>query len=480
MSVIQHYARILNTSPLRSLSLRRATRALAAQHAYNVPEGSACTDGIVTLTLRLVSVGDSPSGSQQAFPDPFRRSDTTDPRGRFNSRPVLVTHSEDAFRSLSSGRSSASARNWLLCFHGHIIWEYKKDATLYFVYGQLNRVLLECTQQLGVMTQQKTPKLVEASNGANNNPAVSARMLRNTYILAREAAPVKGEMEMANVLKKDLQLQVIHLLVEGNSIRSIERLTRVQKKTIGRLLIRVGNACQSLLDERMRDLSLRHVQVDEIWTYVQKKEARIPEAEKSYRIGDQFVYVALDQDTKLIASYAVGKRSAELTRRFMVDLRGRLVTGSVLRNDGTPIVQLSTDGFAPYPEAVDLAFGPNVRYGSIVKEFRNANRPYVPSEIVGSKRRAIFNLEGRERSICTSHVERSNLTIRTFIRRFTRLTLGFSKKLENLGAAVALHVAHYNFCRVHSTIRKTPAMAAGVTNDIWTLAELVEKALQCE
>ena len=351
---------------------------------------------------------------------------------------------------------------------------------LYFVGGQELSIRLGYTQQLGVMTQQKTPKLVEASNGANNNPAVSARMLRNTYILAREAAPVKGDSEMANVLKKDLQLQVIHLLVEGNSIRSIERLTGVQKKTIMRLLVRVGNACQKLLDERMRDLSLRHVQCDEIWTFVEKKEGRIPEAEKSYRIGDQYVFIALDQDTKLIASYAIGKRSADLTRRFMVDLRQRLITGSVFDKDGTLVVQISTDGFSPYPEAVDLAFGPNVKYGSIVKQYRNAVRPYTPSEMIGTKRRSIFNMEGREQSINTSHVERSNLTIRTFIRRFTRLTLGFSKKLENLNAAVALHAAHYNFCRVHSTIRSTPAMAAGVTNDIWTLEELFDKSLQCE
>jgi IS1 family transposase len=282
---------------------------------------------------------------------------------------------------------------------------------------------------------------------------------------------------MANVLKKEKQLQVVHLLVEGNSLRSISRLTGVNLRTCLRILVKVGSACQALLDERMVDLQMRHIQVDEIWTFVQKKEGRIPVAEKSYRIGDQFVYVALDQDTKLIVGYALGKRSADLTRRFMVDLSRRLITGSVFNRDGTPVVQISTDGFQPYPEAVDLAFGPNVRYGSIVKEFRNANRPYTPSEIVGSKRRPIFNMEGRARTICTSHVERSNLTIRTFVRRFTRLTLGFSKKLENLNAAVALHAAHYNFCRIHSTIRKTPAMAAQVTNDVWTLEELYDKAM---
>jgi len=336
------------------------------------------------------------------------------------------------------------------------------------------------------MTQQKNPgEALAGSNGANNNPAATPECCDNV-ILAREAAPVKGETSVANVLSKDLQLQVIHLLVEGNSIRSIVRLTGVHKKTVTRLLVKVGTACRELLDERMRDLTLRHVQCDEIWTYVAKKESRIPEAEKSYLHGDQFVYVALDTDTKLIATFAIGKRTADLTRRFMVDLASRLVMPKAHASDDQsytrpgyqPITQISTDGFACYPEAVDLAFGPYVKYGSIVKEFRSANRPYVPSEIVGSKRRGIFNIRGSEaRSICTSHVERSNLTIRTFVRRFTRLTLGFSKKLDNLAAAVALHVAHYNFCRIHSSLGKTPAMAAGVTNDIWTLEDLYEKAL---
>ncbi len=284
---------------------------------------------------------------------------------------------------------------------------------------------------------------------------------------------------MANVLSKESQLAVIHLLVEGNSIRSIERLTGVQKKTVMRLLVKFGNACKNLMDERMRDLQLRHVQVDEIWTFVAKKESRIPEAEKTYAQGDQFVYVALDQDTKLMASFAIGKRSADLTRRFMVDLRSRVITGNIF--NGEPVVQVSTDGFTCYPEAVDLAFGPHVRYGSIVKEFRNAGRNYVPSEIVGSKRRGIFNISSKRevRTICTSHVERSNLTIRTFIKRFTRLTLSFSKKLENLAAAVAIHAAHYNFCRKHSTIKTAPAVAAGVIGDIWTLEELYDRAMEC-
>lgn len=289
---------------------------------------------------------------------------------------------------------------------------------------------------------------------------------------------------MANVLHKAKQLQVIHLLVEGNSIRSIERLTGVQKKTIQRLLVKVGNGCRNLLDERMRDLTLDHVQVDEVWTFVQKKQNRLTLEERALRgdIGDMYLWIGLDERTKLVASFAIGKRSADMARRFMVDLRSRLTRQSASPNFDRlgfqAITQISTDGFAPYLEAVDLAFGPFVKYGTIVKEYRNAKIVYTPSEMIGTKRKGICGIgEGEERSICTSHVERNNLTIRTFMRRLTRLSLGFSKKLENLAAATALHVAHYNFCRVHSSLRMTPAMAADVTNGIWSVEELYDRAM---
>jgi IS1 family transposase len=295
---------------------------------------------------------------------------------------------------------------------------------------------------------------------------------------------------MANVLKREKQLAVIHLLCEGNSLRSIERLTGVQKKTVGRLLLKVGAACRELLDERMRDLTLAHVQVDEIWTFVQKKQSRLTIDERAYRgdIGDMYLWVALDTDTKLVPTFAVGKRSADMARRLMVDLRSRLVAPARKPHDSDahaykaegyePITQISTDGFSPYPEAVDLAFGPHVKFGTIIKEYKNANMAYTPSEMVGTKRRGVQGIGPRqERTICTSHVERNNLTIRTFMRRFTRLSLGFSKKLDHLAAAIALHVAHYNFCRIHGSLKMTPAMAAEVTNAPWTLAELVDKAL---
>jgi IS1 family transposase len=273
---------------------------------------------------------------------------------------------------------------------------------------------------------------------------------------------------MANVLPQEKQQAIIHLLVEGNSIRSIERLTGVHRDTIMRLAVRVGGKCKNFLNAWQRNLKLRHVQCDEIWTFVGCKQhninktlVRIPE------MGDQFLYVAFDQDTKLIATFAIGKRTVETTQAFMYDLADRIVSDAP---------QLSTDGFNAYPNAVRNAFGDEVAYGQVIKEFAEPVQPgrYGPPVLVASERRQITGLTDIDlRSICTSHVERNNLTIRHFIKRFTRLTLCFSKKLENLAAAVALHVAYYNFCRIHGSLRITPAMAAGITDHVWELDELL-------
>jgi IS1 family transposase len=277
---------------------------------------------------------------------------------------------------------------------------------------------------------------------------------------------------------------ILRLIVEGKSIRSVCRLLGTNIPTVLRQLTWAGEHCRKLLDSRLTGLQLRHVECDEIWTFVQKKQARLTIEERASRsdIGDAYLFTAQDQDTRLIAAHTLGKRSADNARRFMVQLRNRLALPNPHASDAhafqaggyRPVVQISTDGFAAYPEAVDLAFGPYAKFGTIIKEYKNATMNYTPSEMVGTQRRAAWGMhEGETRTICTSHVERNNLTIRTFMKRFTRLALGFSKKFENLEAAINLHVAYFNFCWRPGKMRITPAMAAGVTPSLWTFNDLL-------
>jgi IS1 family transposase len=292
------------------------------------------------------------------------------------------------------------------------------------------------------------------------------------------------------VLPRETQLRVLHLLVEGNSLRSVERLTGVHRDTTMRLLVRAGRACKRMLDRRMVDLRLEHLQADEIWTFCRKKQARLTPAEKlNDGIGDQYLFVALDEATKLIPAFLIGKRTAENTCEFMLDVAKRLRGFGPASNpfesfpmDGLPRAgwrpMISTDGFAPYLGAVEDAFGGAADHGVLIKSYGEDAEQfgrYAPPKVVSTERRPITaGLDPY--SICTSHVERNNLSIRTFMRRFTRLALGFSKKLDNLAAAVALHVAHYNYCRYHRTIRSTPAMAAGIAGHVWTVEELLTEA----
>lgn len=280
---------------------------------------------------------------------------------------------------------------------------------------------------------------------------------------------------MANVLKEEKQRTIIHLLVEGNSIRSTERLTGVHRDTIMRLMVATGHHCRDFLDDTLRGLRLRHVQIDETWTFAKKKQGHLSSEEcDNPGLGDQYLFLAMDTDTKLIATYAVGKRTAELTEAFINDLSARMVLPE-LGDDTARKPQLSTDGWSAYPQAIHTAFADTVDYGVLIKSYSNPESGrYAPPEIVNADRRKIIGNPGLF-TICTSHIERQNLTIRTFLRRFTRLSLGFSKKVENLGAAIALHVAHYNFCRRHSTLRMTPAMAAGLVDSFWSLDDLLER-----
>jgi IS1 family transposase len=277
-------------------------------------------------------------------------------------------------------------------------------------------------------------------------------------------ASQKRQAEM-NVLPIEKQIQIVTALVEGNSVRATARMVGVEHKTVMRVLLRVGDHCARLLNERMRRLPCKVVQMDEIWTFVGKKEKRVRFDDNPELVGDQYVFVAMDSETKLIPSFRVGKRNAANTWYFVQDLQARLANR----------VQLTSDGFRPYKDAVDDAFGMDVDYAMLVKMFSDsghADTRYSPGEIVDVRTIPITG-NPKPRLISTSHIERQNLTIRMQLRRFTRLTNAFSKKLENMKAALAIHFAHYNFCRVHQTLRVTPAMEAGITDHVWSLEEVV-------
>jgi IS1 family transposase len=244
-------------------------------------------------------------------------------------------------------------------------------------------------------------------------------------------------------------------------------MTDTHRDTIMRLMVEVGQGCAALANEQMRDLSCERIQVDEIWSFVRMKQARIPRGTDRTALGDQWTFVALDADTKLVPAYRVGKRTRDNAVAFIADLSDRLSNR----------VQISSDSLRSYVDAVEGAFGADVDYGQIVK-FYDAEPigpgRYAPPRVTDVERTVIAGAPD-QRHISTSFVERQNLTMRMSMRRFTRLTNAFSTKLENLQAAVALHFAHYNLVRTHKTLRVTPAMAAGVTNRLWSLEELVDR-----
>jgi IS1 family transposase len=233
-------------------------------------------------------------------------------------------------------------------------------------------------------------------------------------------------------------------------------------------MVNVGDACNKLMDETMRDLSCRRIQVDEIWTYVGKKQAQLRKRDNPNRVGDMWTFVALDADTKLIPTFRVGKRNLETATAFLGDLANRL----------TNRIQLSSDAMRGYVEAVERTFGAGVDYAQIVKIYEAepiGPGRYSPPHVVNTEK-SFFMGNPDLQHVSTSFVERQNLTMRMQMRRFTRLTNAFSKKVENLKAAVALHFAYYNFVRVHNSLRATPAIAAGVTNRLWRLEDLVSIA----
>src|ERR1039457_6590513 len=267
-----------------------------------------------------------------------------------------------------------------------------------------------------------------------------------------------------NKLSREKQVQVIAALVEGSSINSTVRMTGVSKVTILKMLEALGPVCADYQDRTFRDLKCKRIQCDEIWAFCYAKEKNVPAKKKGqFGYGDVWTWVAVDADTKLVPSFLVGNRDGHSAKMFIDDLAGRLAHR----------VQLTTDGLKAYLEAVEGSFGCDIDYAQLIKIYGASQEEvrYSPAECLGCETKKISG-NPDAKHISTSYVERQNLSMRMGMRRFTRLTNGFSKKFENHGHQVALYFFHYNFCRVHKSLRVTPAMEAGLTDHVWTLEEL--------
>lgn len=259
--------------------------------------------------------------------------------------------------------------------------------------------------------------------------------------------------------------QVIACICEGNSIRSTVRLTGIAKNTITKLLVELGDACIDYQDRTLRNLKSKRIQCDEIWSFVYAKTKNVPaEKQRSFGYGDVWTWTAIDADTKLVLSFMVGNRDARSAHLFIDDLASRL--------EGR--VQLTTDGLRVYLTAVEDAFGANIDYAMLNKIYASTQEEtrYSPAECIGCEQKRIMG-NPDPKHISTSFAERQNLSMRMHIRRFTRLTNGFSKKVENHLAAVAIYFMYYNFVRIHQTLRVTPAMEAGVSDHAWTIEEML-------
>jgi IS1 family transposase len=274
---------------------------------------------------------------------------------------------------------------------------------------------------------------------------------------------------LMNKLPLSKRVMILSMLVEGMSMRSISRTVGVSINTVSKLLVEAGEACAAYHDETVRDVKAEQVQCDEIWSFCYAKEKNVPTAKAAPEgAGDVWTWTAIDRDSKMILAYEVGDRSAATAREFMFDLSDRLANR----------VQLTTDGHGAYLKAVGDAFAADVDYAMLVKLYgeptgqRGHERKYSPSECTGAIKEPVFG-KPDPAMISTSHVERQNLTMRMGMRRFTRLTNGFSKKLENHLHMLSLYFVHYNFVRVHKSLRMTPAMAAGVSDTLHDMEWIV-------
>jgi IS1 family transposase len=289
----------------------------------------------------------------------------------------------------------------------------------------------------------------------------------NYFKLSVDNACPRKHIVLMNQLSTEKRAQVLRCLVEGNSIRSTARLSDVTINSVVKLLIDAGTACFDYQDRTLRNLSCKKVQCDEIWSFVGAKEVNVPAKKKGKGRGDVWTWTAIDAETKLVPCWYVGNRDAEAAYRFMHDLAGRLASR----------VQMTTDGYRPYLRAVEDAFGEEIDYARLVKIYGKGynNTPearYSPAVCMGAHKSKVYGKPAAEH-ISTSICERNNLNMRMGMRRFTRLTNAFSKKIENLKHNVALYFMHYNFCRIHTSLRVTPAMEAGVADHVCGLEEIV-------
>jgi len=275
-----------------------------------------------------------------------------------------------------------------------------------------------------------------------------------------------------NKLSKDKQIQVISALVEGSSIRSVERMTGIHRDTIMRLGVQIGNQCEKWLKQTMVNLNCSKIEVDEIWGFIGKKQKNTNDEEKAQGLGHAWTYIALDPDSKAVPCFkVVSDRDREMTTEFIRDLASRL----------NHRIQLSSDSLKPYIYAIEDEFGNNIDYGQVVKTYiqkRHKIAPYgkgrySPGHVVSISKTALIG-EPDMKLVCTSHIERQNLTVRMHCKRLARLTNAFSKKLVNFKAAMGLHFAYYNFVKIHTSIKQTPAVALGVANEAWTVGDLVD------
>lgn len=261
--------------------------------------------------------------------------------------------------------------------------------------------------------------------------------------------------------------KILHMLVEGNSLRATARMADVSRNTVDKLLRDVGSACLDYQDENLRNLPCKHIQCDEIWSFVYSKGKNVPEDKQGeFGYGDVWTWVSICADSKIVPCWHLGPRNAEAAQVFIDDLADRLANR----------VQLSTDGLRVYIDAVESAFGGDIDYAQLIKVYGNDStkkpeKRYSPGRFIEA-RQSMVNGNPDEKHISTSYIERQNLTMRMSMRRFTRLTNGFSKKLENHMHAISLHYMHYNFCRIHKSLKVSPAMEAGISDHLWSLEEV--------